>query len=175
MKRHLVDALSNRSAFIRGHIQVSDLAQKECQFKIFEDMIKICHCQSELNYTFNYCAYEPRFEIVARDATKLWIVFNNSMGNSPDPFLRALFGQSYEGGRQECRMEVKFANKFMKDIFQLTLKAFSTKKQLANSVAVHKIEESSFNENQDLNLLMEIESLRTDVMKLTLSNQQKEQ
>ena len=87
----------------------------------------------------------------------------------------ALFGQSYEADRQECGIEVKFANKFMKDIFQLTLKAFSTKKQLANSVAVHKIEESSFNENQDLNLLMEIESLRTDVMKLTLSNQQKEQ
>lgn len=99
IKKNLMDTLSNRSIFIRGNILVSESLQKECQFKVFEDMIKICHCQSDLSYTFNYCVYEPRFEIIPQDSTKILILFHKGMGNVPDPFLQALFGHAYVCGQ----------------------------------------------------------------------------
>lgn len=62
--------------------------------------------------------------------------------------MHGLFGKSYEAYGPDCRMEIRFGNRLSKDIFLLTLKAFYTKKQLSSSVVIHKIEDSSFNENQ---------------------------
>jgi hypothetical protein len=93
--------------------------------------------------------------------------------------MRGLFGPQVDHlpnlVAPDCRMEIKFGSKQARDLFLLTLKAFFTKKQLKSSVVLHKIEELSFNENEQLNLLLEIEALRADMGRLTESNIQKEQ
>jgi hypothetical protein len=71
-------------------------------------------------------------------------------------------------------MEVKFGSRAVRDTFLFTIKAFFTKKQLKSSVIIHKIEETSFNESESLNMLLEMESLRADIARLYDSNEQKE-
>lgn len=67
-------------------------------------------------------------------------------------------------------MEIRFINRQVKDIFLLTLKAFFTKKQLKNSVVIHKLQEANFSEKEDIDLLFEIESLKSDVSRLYAAN-----
>lgn len=54
VKKHIMDTLTNGSTFIKGTVCLADYQEKECQIKIFEDMIKICHAQSDLNYSFHF-------------------------------------------------------------------------------------------------------------------------
>ena len=54
-------------------------------------MIKICHCYSEANYTFNYSIYEPRIQMVQRDCTKVQIVFGERYQKECKKFLKEIF------------------------------------------------------------------------------------
>lgn len=91
-----MDTLANGSTFIRGNICLNEYLEKDCQFKIFEDMIKICHTQSELNYTFNYSIHDPRIDILPRDQNKLSLTMSQNYEGSPHLFLRSLFGSQYD-------------------------------------------------------------------------------
>lgn len=141
-----MDTLVSGSAFIRGMVCFNQYLEKECQFKIFEDLIKICHLQSELNYSFNYSSNEPRIELNSKDPTKVTLLFSQ---NEPNllVFIKNLFGHQYQQNglsnngpmSSEPRIQLRFAKRQIKDIFLLTLRGFFTKKQLKNSAVIHKI------------------------------------
>ena len=50
--------------------------EKECQVRLFEDIIKINHAYSETNYAFDYNIFEPRIECVSKDSCRMMISFS---------------------------------------------------------------------------------------------------
>ena len=68
-------------------------------------------------------------EVSAKDSTKVTITFSSKYEIGANGFIRDLF-QNYTvtSSRSECRMELRFPSKTIRDTFVLTLKCFYTKK-----------------------------------------------
>lgn len=68
-------------------------------------MIKICHLQSELNFSFPYSTFDPRFEPNSKDPTRISIIFPQNDINL-QAFMRNLFGPGFEqqNSGNECRI-----------------------------------------------------------------------
>lgn len=58
----------------------------------------------------------------------------------------------------------------MKDNFLLIVKAFNTKKAMKTSAIISKLENVELNNNENFNYVLEIESLRADLVKLARLN-----
>jgi hypothetical protein len=72
---------------------------------------------------------------------------------------------------RDYRLELRFNNRATKDNFLFIIKAFNTKKIMKNSTIMNKIEQVDMNENATFNYMIEIESLKADIQKLTKLNE----
>lgn len=70
----------------------------------------------------------------------------------------------------EQKIELKFDDRTLRDNFLFILKSFNTKKALRNSAIVKKIENIDLNKNENINYVLEIDSLREDLFKLGMVN-----
>jgi len=62
-------------------------------------------------------------------------------------------------------MNLKFVNRRNKDEFSFVMKGFIAKKELKYSAAITKIEKLEV-DNNNINYMLEIESLRKDLLKM---------
>lgn len=69
------------------------------------------------------------------------------------------------------RIEIQFPNKTSKDKFLYSLKAFNTKKLFKNAAVLQKIENIDFNQDANFNTMLEIQSLKADIIKLNRLNE----
>lgn len=70
----------------------------------------------------------------------------------------------------EKRIELKFASRALKDNFLLIVKGFNTKKAMKTSAIIGKLENVDLSGNENFNYVLEIESLRADLIKLARLN-----
>lgn len=65
---------------------------------------------------------------------------------------------------------MRFPNRSTKDNFLLIVKAFNTKKAMKTSAIIAKLQNVDLTGNQNFNYVLEIESLRADLIKLARLN-----
>jgi hypothetical protein len=101
-----------------------------------------------------------------QDDLGLRFVFNEEVHASCAEFLSKML--TYQCQRKVSissnQIDLKFRHKRAREEFSLVMKAFSAERELKNSAIINKIERISIDENLDL--LLEIESLRNDLTKM---------
>jgi hypothetical protein len=103
--------------------------------------MKIMHCNSSVQYTFDYSLGEPRIEASPRELNKVIIHFNEKYDAEITSFTNSLFGREEDlsSEKQEKTLELRFQSRAMKDGFLLIIKAFNTKKAMKTSAIVGKL------------------------------------
>ena len=107
------------------------------------------------------------------ELTNILIVFPQKYEAETIKFLTELWSDfsisNEEKSKNELIVSIKFVNRRAKDEFLFVMKGFIAKRELKSSNVIKKIEKLDV-DSSNLNYLMEIESLRKDLLKMNNIN-----
>ena len=130
--------------------------------------MRIAHCNSNAHFKFYYCLGEPIIQAQAKDPVNIAMVFPHKYEAETLKFLMELWNDlnltKEEKNNQELIVNFKFINRRYKDEFLFVVKGFTAKKELKNSSVIKKIEKMDI-DNSNLSFMLEIQSLRKDLLK----------
>lgn len=140
-----------------------------------EDKIRVSHSHSHHQYTFDYSMGEPRIEASPKEPQKVVITFGERHEFEVVPFIKNIFGNedmsASQRQRNEHKLELKFSSRNLRDNFLFIIKAFNTKRAMKNATVMSKIEQLDFNDSGTFDYLLEIDSLKMDLLKLSKLNE----
>lgn len=154
--------------------------EKEGTLELTDSQIRLAHNFSEANYLFEYSIVEPQITPNSREISKATFVFNEKYEAEMRRFERRLFAPNdlaaskshksiiarpQKASSTAPRLEVKFLSRSARDTFFFAMKAFIAKKEIRHSAVIRKIESINFEREEDFNAILEIDNLKSDLMR----------
>lgn len=142
-------------------------AEVELQLKITEASIRVKTLPGDKYLKFDYSVGSPAIELSLKDTSRLIMSVPTRSHDEFGKFVCGL-GRPHRQG-QPFQLELRFVNRFSRDVLLFAHKVFSAKKELKSAHLLNSLEHPEM-QGEQFNYLVEMESLRYDLYRLIVAN-----